>query len=205
MSVDELLAGKKHVVCHLGNKPYRCIVDNCGMKFASQVMLNRHVNKHFAANLAQGKNTKSFSNGNGKGGRSRNGTSSAGDNNDSGAKPQRKRRSRKIKTRQAPSAVQRDLFDSLTMNCIQKYLVNFSKRTQVQQTSSGQIITFRSEVIGYRTDANNVRWSLICWSPSHIIPDEWVKDSELTSKQTQAIPLSHLSGDAIKYFMCHQD
>lgn len=44
---------EKHVICHLGNKPYRCIVDNCGTRFASQYMLNRHINRHFTSSLAQ--------------------------------------------------------------------------------------------------------------------------------------------------------
>ena len=42
---------EKHVICHLGNKPYRCIVDNCGLRFTSQCMLNRHINRHFTSSL----------------------------------------------------------------------------------------------------------------------------------------------------------
>ena len=38
---------ERHVVCHLGSKPFRCIVDHCGMRFSSQFMLNRHINGHF--------------------------------------------------------------------------------------------------------------------------------------------------------------
>ena len=39
---------ERHIVSHLGDKPYYCIVDGCGSRFASQVMLERHVNGHFS-------------------------------------------------------------------------------------------------------------------------------------------------------------
>lgn len=29
---------ERHVLSHGGNKPYKCIVDNCGQRFGSQVM-----------------------------------------------------------------------------------------------------------------------------------------------------------------------
>ena len=42
---------EKHVICHLGVKPFRCIVAQCRMRFASQYMLTRHVNGHFNGSL----------------------------------------------------------------------------------------------------------------------------------------------------------
>jgi len=39
---------ERHIVSHLGDKPYCCIVAGCGARFASQVMLERHVNGHFS-------------------------------------------------------------------------------------------------------------------------------------------------------------
>jgi len=39
---------ERHIVSHLGDKPYCCIVAGCGSRFASQVMLERHVNGHFS-------------------------------------------------------------------------------------------------------------------------------------------------------------
>lgn len=39
---------ERHIHCHLGDKPYRCIVAQCRMRFASQVLLNRHINGHFS-------------------------------------------------------------------------------------------------------------------------------------------------------------
>jgi len=39
---------ERHIVSHLGDKPYCCIVAGCGGRFASQIMLERHVNGHFA-------------------------------------------------------------------------------------------------------------------------------------------------------------
>lgn len=39
---------ERHIHCHVGAKPHRCIVAGCGARFASQFMLERHVNGHFA-------------------------------------------------------------------------------------------------------------------------------------------------------------
>jgi len=39
---------ERHIVSHLGDKPYCCIVAGCGARFASQAMLERHVNAHFS-------------------------------------------------------------------------------------------------------------------------------------------------------------
>ena len=39
---------ERHIVSHLGDKPYCCIVAGCGARFASQAMLERHVNGHFS-------------------------------------------------------------------------------------------------------------------------------------------------------------
>jgi len=43
---------ERHIVSHLGDKPYCCIVAGCGARFASQVMLERHVNAHFSGNCS---------------------------------------------------------------------------------------------------------------------------------------------------------
>lgn len=38
---------ERHMLSHSGDKPFRCIVDGCGMRFTSQGGLERHVNSHF--------------------------------------------------------------------------------------------------------------------------------------------------------------
>ena len=40
---------ERHVVAHSGQRPFRCILDNCGQRFHSQAALERHVNSHFQA------------------------------------------------------------------------------------------------------------------------------------------------------------
>ncbi len=47
---------ERHVLCHLGDKPFRCIVDGCGIRFTTQGALERHVNSHF--NTYQSQNMK---------------------------------------------------------------------------------------------------------------------------------------------------
>ena len=39
----------RHVLQHSGDKPFKCIVENCGHRFKTQSALERHVNSHFAA------------------------------------------------------------------------------------------------------------------------------------------------------------
>jgi len=43
---------ERHIVSHLGDKPYCCIVAGCGARFASEAMLQRHVNAHFSGNCS---------------------------------------------------------------------------------------------------------------------------------------------------------
>lgn len=38
---------ERHILCHSGDKPFKCIVDGCHMRFTSQKGLERHVNRHF--------------------------------------------------------------------------------------------------------------------------------------------------------------
>lgn len=39
---------QRHILQHSGQKPFRCIVDGCGQRFASDAALSRHVNSHFS-------------------------------------------------------------------------------------------------------------------------------------------------------------
>lgn len=50
----------QHILTHSGDKPFRCIVDGCGIRFTSQGGLERHVNSHFNAQeqLPNQKNSK---------------------------------------------------------------------------------------------------------------------------------------------------
>ena len=38
---------ERHILCHSGDKPFRCIVEGCGQRFTSHGGLERHVNSHF--------------------------------------------------------------------------------------------------------------------------------------------------------------
>lgn len=39
----------RHILTHSGDKPFRCIVAGCGVRFTTQGGLERHVNSHFNA------------------------------------------------------------------------------------------------------------------------------------------------------------
>lgn len=38
---------ERHVISHVGNRPFKCIVTGCKATFASYVLLQRHINCHF--------------------------------------------------------------------------------------------------------------------------------------------------------------
>lgn len=38
---------ERHILSHGGNRPFKCIVDNCCLRFPTQAALQRHVNSHF--------------------------------------------------------------------------------------------------------------------------------------------------------------
>ena len=50
----------RHILCHSGDKPFKCIVAGCGARFTSQYILERHVNSHFSAQEQQTPNQKSL-------------------------------------------------------------------------------------------------------------------------------------------------
>lgn len=48
----------RHVLQHSGDKPFKCIVENCGSRFKSQSALEKHVNHHFTSSNSNGNNAK---------------------------------------------------------------------------------------------------------------------------------------------------
>ena len=48
---------ERHVLSHGGSKQFKCIVEGCGLRFGSQLALQKHVNNHF--NAAESKESTS--------------------------------------------------------------------------------------------------------------------------------------------------
>ena len=156
---------ERHITSHGGNKPYRCIVDGCGMRFSSQLMLERHVNMHFKQ--SEGSSTN-------------------------GSAPRRsldtppnklfKRCGKKLRYRRQPwSARQFDYFDSGIMESLQYQLVLQAGQMALDRLP-GSNVTLYSKVIAQRVQEDGNLCVLLRWFPRNIANDEWVlkKDYEAT-------------------------
>jgi zinc finger protein AEBP2 len=168
---------ERHIVCHLGDKPHRCIVAGCGARFASQLMLERHVNAHFSGTCS---------------------TSLAASRpprkGDTGSKSTKKRKLRSV--RLCPVRAD-DYFDSKVMDLIQKQFITYAESPQAGSSISGNLIPFRFSVIARRTAVDGQSEVLVHWSPANVLPDEWLRESDITSLTTRELPLSCLPNDFI--------
>lgn len=158
---------ERHVLSHGGNKPFRCIVDGCGMRFSSQLMLERHVNWHF-------KQSESPSN--------------------NGSAPRRsldtppnrliKRCGKKLRYRRQPwSARQFDYFDSGIMEGLQYQLV-VQAETMALDRMPGSNVTLYSKVMAQRVQADGSLSILLRWFPRNFVDDEWVLKRDVRTTRT---------------------
>ncbi|KAG8196896.1 hypothetical protein JTE90_027604 [Oedothorax gibbosus] len=165
---------ERHILCHGGNKPFKCIVDNCSQRFPSQAALQRHVNSHFDRHP----------NGHGgKMGRCR---------DENNAKSLRKKRNAKFKNRSALGKTE-DFFDANVMEQIRYRLVEVHSSHLLNSTSHSGSITFHSRVRAVRTDKSGKIKVLLHWVPENILPDSWVPEQEVTRSKT--VPYSSLPAE----------
>ncbi|XP_065220943.1 uncharacterized protein LOC135845969 [Planococcus citri] len=176
---------ERHVLSHGGNKPYRCIVDNCGQRFSSRLVLERHVNQHFKAPKDQ--------------------TDGVVD-----ATPKLIRRNgQKLRYRRQPYSARgrTDAFDVGTMSKLQYLLVQMAQRghdvsMDVLDSRTFLHITFQPKVIGCREEKNGEIKFLIRWYPYNALEDEWLPKSEMEKERKVPIwdlpaSVQHLFWDAI--------
>lgn len=159
---------ERHVLSsHGGNKPFRCIVDGCGMRFSSQLMLERHVNWHFRQSESPANN---------------------------GSAPRRsldtppnklfKRCGKKLRYRRQPwSARQFDFFDAGIMECLQYRLVVQAETMQLDRLP-GNNVTLHSKVIAQRVQPDGTQSLLLRWFPTNLVEDEWVLKKDFKSSRT---------------------
>ncbi|XP_022901679.1 uncharacterized protein [Onthophagus taurus] len=162
---------ERHVLAHAGTKPFRCIVDGCGMRFNSQLSLERHVNNHF--------NTDGNQNGSGK---------KQVDNNSAKLF---KRNGKKLRFRRQPwSARMFDFIDSGIMEGLQHRLLMLTeKRTLGQfENAPGDTLTLQSQILARRIEADGQKKVLLRWHPQNIVPDEWVNESNFQQTKYMSIP-----------------
>ncbi|CAH1970184.1 unnamed protein product [Acanthoscelides obtectus] len=173
---------ERHVLAHAGTKPFRCIVDGCGQRFNSQLMLERHVNNHF--NQDGSPNT------------------SARKTTENGCCKLFKRNGKKIRFRRQPwSARMFDFIDSGIMEGLQHNLLMLTQKRTAGKISEapGDEVQLHSTVLARRTDADGSVKYLLRWHPEDVVPDEWVSESAYKPSKSVSIPsLSPTSKVALK-------
>ncbi|KAK4886880.1 hypothetical protein RN001_003151 [Aquatica leii] len=170
---------ERHVLAHAGTKPFRCIVEGCGMRFNSQLSLERHVNGHFNTDNSQNASTskKSVENGSVK---------------------LFKRNGKKIRFRRQPwSARMFDFFDNGIMEGLQHQLLTMTDIRTLGQRESipGDTMLLQSEVLARRIEHDGNRKVLLRWHPSNIVPDEWVLEKEHCV--TKRVPIRRLQPNSV--------
>ncbi|CRK92795.1 CLUMA_CG006318, isoform A [Clunio marinus] len=142
---------ERHVMSHVGSKPFKCIVERCGVRFSSQVQLEKHVNGHFNNSDQQNGNKRS---------------------SDPPAPKKIKKDQKKTKVRRQPWSARRfDFFDVGMMDILQYRL---EKAESVMQGRDIEV-TFKGRIIGKRRVLGDEDEYRVTWNPTKIIDDEWIK------------------------------
>lgn len=168
---------ERHILCHGGNKPFKCIVERCDQRFTSQSALERHVNSHF--------NSASAPNGS-KVGRSKDDT------------PTKLIKKKKLRYRRKCMAVKtEDFFDARIMEHVRHGLLELNSITGLDTEGIPGTITFYSTVIARRMEGGGKVKVLLHWSPENMLPDNWVPESQASSLSHRIIPISSLPRDVL--------
>ncbi|XP_037968046.2 zinc finger protein jing [Plutella xylostella] len=171
---------ERHALSHGGNKPFKCIVDGCGKRFSTQILLERHVNHHFNEQ-APGSNTSKKS-------------------ADSAPKLFR-RNGKKLRYRRQPwSARMFDFFDAGTMEGLAWRLGRITRwrlggSCPLREPQGAHTLTLHAVLTATRYNAvEERREALVSYYPPHILEDEWVPEREV--RRTRRVELSALPAPA---------
>ncbi|XP_065577990.1 uncharacterized protein LOC136038658 isoform X2 [Artemia franciscana] len=157
---------ERHVLFHVDCKPsclkpFSCIVDGCGLRFGSQLMLQRHVNSHFNAQCVS------------------NGTQCTKKNGDITPTKHVRKNSRKLRLRKRKSpGHDLDFFDDVAAQKITSIITRKKHKSQIVLIEDqscelvGDSIKLKSEII-CRRKSRREEEVLIRWSPD-LFSEEWV-------------------------------
>nr|AAL28986.1 LD36562p [Drosophila melanogaster] len=144
---------ERHVLSHGGSKQFKCIVEGCGLRFGSQLALQKHVNNHFnATDNARESTSKRTS--------------------DPPVPKQLRKNGKKLRYRRQPfSARMFDFFDTGIMEGLQHRLRQISTLT-----NGAQAIEFQGQCMMRRRNSQGGYECFVRWSPREIISDEWLPE-----------------------------
>uniref|UniRef100_A0A182JG87 Uncharacterized protein n=1 Tax=Anopheles atroparvus TaxID=41427 RepID=A0A182JG87_ANOAO len=144
---------EKHVLSHACSKPHKCIVAGCGMRFASQSTLLKHVNSHFA-NADNASSSKRSS--------------------DPPVPKLHRKTGKKLRYRRQPWSARRfDFFDAGIMEGLQHRLI----RIGAIASGTRGTINFRGKLIARRQVPGSEPEMLVRWWPTDVLPEEWIPES----------------------------
>ncbi|XP_037042691.1 zinc finger protein jing homolog [Bradysia coprophila] len=161
---------ERHVLSHGGSKQFKCIVDGCGLRFGSQLALQKHVNGHFTT-----VETKE----------------PAARRSDPPVPKKLRLTGKKLRYRRQPFSARRfDFFDCGIMEGLQHRLAHTNTITQ----GPGGAITFSGNLMARRLTLTGHSECLIQWNPSNIISDEWMSTpTSPSAKLTKTVKIQSLS------------
>ncbi|KAL5287285.1 AEBP2 family protein [Megaselia abdita] len=161
---------ERHVASYHGSsKEFKCIVDGCGLRFATQLTLQKHVNQHFNAMDNKESSNKRTS--------------------DPPVPKQLKKNGKKLKYRRTPfSARLFDFFDSFIMEGLDNRLIKMSQVTDLMSNT----MTFTGRIAMTRKTFSGGEECLIKWSPPDIISDEWLPKQSPKKPFTKTVKLKSL-------------
>ncbi|XP_055534657.1 zinc finger protein jing homolog isoform X2 [Wyeomyia smithii] len=159
---------ERHVLSHGGSKPHKCIVAKCGMRFGSQLALEKHVNNHFSNSDSAGSSKRS---------------------SDPPLPKVLRKTGKKLRYRRQPWSARRfDFFDIGVMEGLQHRLILAGSVASARRGT----VTFRGQAAGRRTTSTGTE-VFVKWYPREIISDDWIPEAEVTL--TREISIQELSPD----------
>ncbi|XP_058065777.1 zinc finger protein jing homolog [Anopheles bellator] len=172
---------EQHVRSHGCTKLHKCIVEGCGMRFATRTTFVKHVHGHFAG---------ADSNGSGK----RSST-------DPPVPKVLRKTGKKLRYRRQPWSARRfDFFDSGVMEGLQHRLV----RTGSLASGQHGAIVFRGSQVARRQAKDKAPEVLIRWYPAEILPDQWLPEENVQlEKQVHIHELTHEQQNDLLDYLKH--
>ncbi|KAH8308801.1 hypothetical protein KR059_001887 [Drosophila kikkawai] len=161
---------ERHVLSHGGSKQFKCIVEGCGLRFGSQLALQKHVNNHFnATDNAKESTSKRTS--------------------DPPVPKQLRKNGKKLRYRRQPfSARMFDFFDTGIMEGLQHRLRQISTLT-----NGAQAIEFQGQCLMRRRNSQGAHECFVRWSPREIISDEWLPECpNQTRRHTKVLHIKQM-------------
>uniref|UniRef100_A0A8D8IJH8 Zinc finger protein jing homolog n=2 Tax=Culex pipiens TaxID=7175 RepID=A0A8D8IJH8_CULPI len=159
----------RHVQSHGGTKSHKCIVPGCGMRFGSQLALEKHVNNHFtnSDNAASGKRSSDL------------------------PLPKVLRKTgKKLRFRRQPWSARRfDFFDIGVMEGLQHRLILAGSVASARYGT----VSFQGQAAGRRVTGDGTVEVFVKWHPRDVISDDWIPEAEVSL--TKDVSIAELNPD----------